>query len=98
LKPQGFHRYPAAERDNLTAICAVKGPRFAMKLLRTDRVSALFASDTSTMKTLAVIFLLALGAVAGSIYTDMLFTSAQADGSGELPMMHGQSLDPVSWR
>jgi hypothetical protein len=49
------------------------------------------------MKTLAVIFLLALGAVAGSVYTDLLFTSAQAVGSGELPIMQGQSLDPVAW-
>ena len=51
------------------------------------------------MKTLAVIFLLALGAVAGSVYTDILFTSAQADGdAGDLPMMHGQSLSPLSLR
>jgi hypothetical protein len=50
------------------------------------------------MKTLAVIFLLALGAVAGSIYTDILFTSAQANGpASDLPMMHGQSLTPLGW-
>ena len=51
------------------------------------------------MKTLAVIFLLALSAVAGSVYTDLLFTSAQADvDAGDLPMMHGQSLAPLAWR
>jgi hypothetical protein len=51
------------------------------------------------MKTLAVIFLLALGAVAGSIYTDILFTRAQADGSAsELPIMQGQSHAPAGWR
>jgi len=50
------------------------------------------------MKTLAVIFFLALGAVAGSIYTDGLFTSAQADASGELPMMMGQSHAPLGFR
>lgn len=50
------------------------------------------------MKTIAVIFLLALGAVAGAIYTDALFTSAQADGSaGDLPVMQGQSHTPLGW-
>jgi hypothetical protein len=51
------------------------------------------------MKTLAVIFLLALSAIAGSIYTDSLFTGAQANASTtELPMMMGQSHVPFGMR
>jgi hypothetical protein len=51
------------------------------------------------MKTLAVIFCLALGAVAGSVYTDILFTGAQADGSADdLPVMQGQSHAMTGWR
>jgi hypothetical protein len=76
-----------------------KPPRFAAKLLRADSVSALLRRETTSMKTMAVIFLLALAAVAGSIYTDMLFTSAQAVGTpADLPMMHGQSITSDGWR
>lgn len=51
------------------------------------------------MKTLAVIFVLALAAIAGSVYTDELWTSAQAQaGPGELPMMMGQSHAPLGIR
>ena len=54
-------------------------------------ISALIAGDKATMKTLAVIFVLALAAIAGSVYTDELWTSAQAQaGPGELPMMMGR--------
>ena len=50
------------------------------------------------MKTLAVIFVLALGAIAASVYTDELLTSAQARAGGELPMMTGQSHAPLGLR
>jgi hypothetical protein len=51
------------------------------------------------MKTLAAIFVLALGAIAGSIYTDELLTGAQAQaGASELPMMMGQSHAPLGFR
>lgn len=51
------------------------------------------------MKTLAVILVLALGAIAGSVYTDELLTSAQLQaGAGELPMMVGQSHAPLGLR
>jgi hypothetical protein len=49
------------------------------------------------MKTLAVIFVLAIGAIATSFYTDELFTSAQANGPVELPIMQGQSHAPIGF-
>ncbi|HEY8336495.1 MAG TPA: hypothetical protein VIQ05_22110 [Tardiphaga sp.] len=62
-------------------------------------ISAPFAGDKAIMKTLAVILVLALGAIAGSIYTDELLTSAQAQaGASELPMMIGQSHAPLGFR
>ncbi|UZE46876.1 hypothetical protein [Rhodopseudomonas sp. P2A-2r] len=51
------------------------------------------------MKTLAVVFVLALAAIAGSVYTDELWTNAQAQvGAGELPVMMGQSHAPLGIR
>jgi hypothetical protein len=75
-----------------------KSLRFAAKWLQADGVSALLSGEIDAMKTLAVIFLLALGAVAGSIYTDVLFTSEQVDGSAnDLPIMQGESHASLAW-
>jgi hypothetical protein len=69
---------------------------FAIKRRGVAAISALFSGDKAVMKTLAVIFVLALAAIAGSVYTDELWTNAQAQaGPGELPMLMGQSHAPL---
>jgi hypothetical protein len=66
---------------------------------RSLKVSAALSGDTEAMRTLAVIFLLALGAIAGSAYTDAVLTGAQANGPlSEFPIMQGQSHAPLGFR
>jgi hypothetical protein len=95
--PQVRHFGPGPRHQPVDIQCR-QCRQVALKSLRADKFSALLSGHTDSMKTLAVIFLLALGAVAGAIYTDALFTSAQADGSaGDLPIMQGQSRNPPGW-
>jgi hypothetical protein len=66
---------------------------------RSLKVSTVFPGDTEAMRTLAVIFLLALGAIAGSAYTDTVLTGAQANGQlSEFPIMQGPSHAPLGFR
>lgn len=50
------------------------------------------------MRTLAVIFVLAIGAIATSVYTDTLFTGEQTATPIELPTIQGESRAPLGFR
>jgi hypothetical protein len=50
------------------------------------------------MRAIGVIFILALIAIAISVYTDEIFTSTQVkDSHSERTMMRGESHDPIGF-